>query len=207
MSTGMRRCFPCQSVLYLDDQLAFFTGKPGSVGDFGNFAADKQGAFFQDALVELVIFLIGGAHVDVEVVDRSAGTFVDQVGEFESLHAANYRAIVIKVSIPAANTVYDAYGFGLGHPITQDDTAIRRTGRVGQTFEFEAGEYIGQSSVTIIGHSARIEQIVSRCQDDVAHLDSEKFIFLFEIDRFGRAEFLTCLAGSPLEVDTILRHQ
>ncbi len=88
-----------QGIFHLDDQLALFARVAGRVGDFGHLAAYEQGAFLDDALVELVVALGRGADIDVEVVDGRAGLFVDQMGELEALHTANGRAVVVVVLV------------------------------------------------------------------------------------------------------------
>ena len=192
-----------QGIFHLDDQLAFFTGQAGSIRDFGYFTADEQGAFFQDALVELIVGLVGGAHIDVELVDGRAGALLDQVGKLQSLHAADRRAVVVVVPIAAADAVDDADRFRHCHAIAQDDIAVGRTGGIGQTFEFQAGEDVRQAPITILGDPAGVEQIVAGGQDDIANLDGDDLVFLGEIDGIGRAEFLTGFAGAFLEVGAV----
>ena len=50
-------------------------GQAGGIGDLSHLAADEVCAFLEQAVVELLVALGGGADVDVEVVDLCAGAF------------------------------------------------------------------------------------------------------------------------------------
>ena len=106
-----------ERVLDLDDQLAFLARQSTGFGDLRRLAANEERAFFHDALVELVVTLRRGPHIDVEVVDRGVGVFLDHVREFEALHAADRGAVVIEVAVAAADAMDDAHRLGLGHAV------------------------------------------------------------------------------------------
>src|SRR5512142_3408583 len=71
-------------VFDLDDQLALLVRHASYVRDLRNFAPHEYRAFFQDALVELVVILEARAYVDVEVVDSCARTLTHEVREFQA---------------------------------------------------------------------------------------------------------------------------
>ncbi len=103
ISTGMRRCLPIKRVLGLDDEFAFFLGHAGGVGHFGHPAPDEVGTLVQQPVVELLVALAGGAHVDVEVVDIGIRKpFVHQMGEFQRVHAADIGAVLVVVLVAAS---------------------------------------------------------------------------------------------------------
>jgi hypothetical protein len=97
-----------EGVFHLDDQLAFLTRISGRVGYFRHLTAHEQGAFVDEALIELIVALPGGADIDVEIVDGRSGLFMDQVGELQALHAADGGAVVVVVLVAGAHAVNDA---------------------------------------------------------------------------------------------------
>ena len=64
-------------------------GQPGGVGHFGHLAADEVHPLFQQPLVELLVVLLIGPHVDVERIHLGLGLFQDEVPELQSRHAAD----------------------------------------------------------------------------------------------------------------------
>ena len=70
-----------QRILCLHNDLALFGGGPRHVRDLGHLSPNEQGALLQHTLVELIVSLVGGTHVDVEVVDVRAGLLMHQVGK------------------------------------------------------------------------------------------------------------------------------
>ena len=89
----------CQRIFHLNDEFSFFVGVPRRISDLCHFAAHKESAFFQHTLIELIVGFISRTHVDVEVVNRCASPFVNEMRELQSLHAANDRAIVVEVPV------------------------------------------------------------------------------------------------------------
>ncbi len=91
--------FAGQRILGLNDELPFLALVTRRVRDLGHLAAHKECPFVEHALVELIVGLVGRAHVDVKVVDRRAGPLVDEVGKLQSLHAADDRAVVVEILV------------------------------------------------------------------------------------------------------------
>jgi hypothetical protein len=60
---------PQQGVFSDDDHLALFFGAVRRVGDLGHPPANEMRAFLQNAVIELLVAFVDGAHVDIEVVD------------------------------------------------------------------------------------------------------------------------------------------
>ena len=130
ISTGMRRCLPASVSSTWMINLPSSPGSRAASVTSATLPRTKQRAFFQHPLVELIVFFVGGAHVDVEVVHRRAGAFVHQVGEFQTLHAADHRTVVVEFAIAAAHAVHDAHRLGCGDAIAQDDIAVGRAGGI-----------------------------------------------------------------------------
>src|SRR5512133_736150 len=98
----------------------------------------------------------------------------------------------------------DANRFRRRLPIPQDDVAVCRSGRVRQPFKLQAGEYVGQASISVVTDLTRVEQVIACRKDDIADLKIDQLILLLEIDRAGWAEFFTSLACSFNEVGAVL---
>ena len=73
-----------QRVLDLDEQVALRPGRRRRLDHLGHLArGSKLRALVQDPLVELLVALAEGPHVDVELVDLGLGVLLDQVGELQ----------------------------------------------------------------------------------------------------------------------------
>ena len=103
-----------QRVFGAHDEPALFFGRKGHVGDLGGAAAHEVHALVHEALVELLVALAVGAHVDVELVDLGLGqVLLDEVRELERVHAADARAELLVVLVAAADAVQDRDRLGL----------------------------------------------------------------------------------------------
>ena len=145
--------------------------KTGCIGYFRYTASDEERTFFQHTLIKLIVSFEGGAHIDIKVIYGSASAFLDKMSEFEPLHTANHRTVIVEIPVTAAYTMDDADRLGYCRPIPQDDIAVRRSCRVAQSLEFKAGEDIRQTPVSILGDPARIEEVISCGKNDIAYFD------------------------------------
>ena len=152
-----------KSIFDLYDEFAFFIGCTCSVVYLRHLAADEVGTFLQDPLVELLVAFEGRAHVDIEVVYFGAGAFMDKVGEFQSLHATNDRAVLVVVLIPATHAVDDTDRLGSGFAIAQHDITVRWSGSVAHPFELKTGKDIRQASIAVLSDAACVERLVASC--------------------------------------------
>ena len=179
MSTGNAQAGARKRVLGDGDELARFGGGCGLVRDLGDLAPDENGALLLAAAVKLFVALSVTALVDVEIVDAGVVTdlLLDQVGVLEGIHAADPRAVLVVVHVPAADTVQDGDTFRrAGKPavfIPDQNFAARRAGGVAQALELQAGENVRVAAVAELPHRARVHQVVAGRQDDAAdlHLD------------------------------------
>jgi len=97
---------------------------PALLDDLRPLAADDMNAFVEHAAVELLVALSVGADVDVELVDLGAGPVLDKVGELESVHAADPRAVAVMVLISRANAVDNGDGPGLPPVLEADRKSV-----------------------------------------------------------------------------------
>ena len=98
-----------------------------SISDLGHLASHEQGAFFHNALVELIVGFGGSAHVNVEFIDCRTGAFLDKMRKLQTLHAADGGAVIIEVLVARADTVDDAHCLRLCLAVTQGDLTASGT--------------------------------------------------------------------------------
>ncbi len=92
------------------------------------------------------------------------------MGELQAGHAADDRAVVVIVAVPAAHAVDDAHRFRHRLPITQHDFAAGGAGRVAHALELQAGEDVGQPAVAVLRDAAGVKSVKAGGQNDIAYL-------------------------------------
>jgi len=109
------------------------------------------------------------------------------------------------ILVSGANTVDDCHTLGHSLTVPQDNLAIGRPRGIDHAFELQAGEYVFQSAVAILGDTLDIEEIIPGSQDDIADFNFENFVFLFEVDgiRIGGAEDLAGFAFALQEIGAV----
>ena len=80
----------------------------------GNAAAHEVGSFFEEAVIKFLVALTEAAQVDVEIVNRGLGLFLEEMGEFQGIHAANARAVLMIIFIPTTYTVDNSHRLRFG---------------------------------------------------------------------------------------------
>ena len=171
-----------QGVFHPDDELAFLLRGHRPVGHLGHAAADEVHAFLQELVVELLVALPRGPHVDVEVVDLGAGVLLHQVGQLQRVHAADARAPAVGLLVARADAVDDADRLGMA-AVPQDDLAAGRAGGVDQPLDLQRGVDVR------VGCRSRSTDVLAGSkgwkpggQDDGPDLDLLDLLGLREVD-------------------------
>ncbi len=159
-----------EGIFHADDQSAFLGGVEHPVGHFRHAAANKVHVLVQELLVELLEALSGSADINVEVENFGARVFLDEVREFQGVHAADAGAPAVGILVARADAVDDPDGPGLS-AIPQDYLAARRLGRVHQAFHFERRVDIGVFAVTVVGYAGGIESLETVGENHGSHFN------------------------------------
>ncbi len=147
------------------------------IGNFGDLAADEHRTLFLAAAVELLIAFAETALVDVEIIDLGvvAHFFLDQVAVFEGVHAADPGAVGVVIDVTAAHAVDQGHALGRVGEITglvaHENLPPGGAGGIAQALKLQAGEDVGITAVTEGFHGGGVQQVVSRGQDNAAHLE------------------------------------
>ena len=107
-------------------------------------------------MVELLVAFSETAHVDVEVIDCGIRLFVEKMGEFQRVHAANPGAVLVVVLVTGAHTVNDPDGFGF-LSVGEFDLASCRPRGVDKLFKFQGRDDIVKFAISVSRDSAGIE--------------------------------------------------
>ena len=150
--------FADERIFRLNDQFALFARQARGIRHFGDATAHKERPFLENALIKFVIVFERRANVHVKIVDLCARTFLDNVRELETLHAADRRAVVVIVLVATADAVNNANRLRYRNAVAQHNFAVGRTRRVGKPLKFQTGEHIRQSSIAILRDTPSIEQ-------------------------------------------------
>ena len=69
------------------------------VGHLGDAAADELDPLVEELVVELLVALARGTHIDVEVVDLGARLLLDHMGKLQGVHAADPGALPVRILV------------------------------------------------------------------------------------------------------------
>ena len=192
-----------ERIFAADDQLALLLRPLGDGGNLCAAAADEEDALLQQPVVELLVSLAEGPHVDIELEDLGVGLFFEEVGELKRVHAAHARAVAVVVLVAAADAVQD--GDGLGRlAVAHDDLAVRGPGGVGEPLELERGDHVGESAVAVLLGDAWVEDLEAGGDDHGPGVDLDLLVLDFVVNRVGRAVLNTNTASlAGFRVDLI----
>ncbi len=172
--------------------------------DLGGLAASIDHPFVLHPVVELLIPLAKGPHVDVEDGDPGVGQFIPhQMGVLGGVHAADAGAIGhAGVRVAGTDTVDEDHVLRL-LPV-EEDLPRRRAGGGGEPLELQAGEDVGIHPVAELRLGPRIDQVEAGGDDDGCHVHLNELLLLVEVDGVGGAGILALerLAAHPArEID------
>ncbi len=200
---------PRNGVFRFDDQTARFIG---ALGNARTFAADELHVLFNDAVVKFFIAFAGGAHVDIKLIDVGGGFLLEQMREFERIHAAHAAAVFVVILIPAADTVKNSDGLRL-LAVPKRHFAAGGAGGIKEPFHFQSIIHTGIFAVAILNQFPGIHEIITRGHNDGSHFHRAEGVLLIKINRLLLADLFAQTAfafekectGVPIN-DGFLRH-
>ena len=113
------------------------------------------------------------------------------------MHTAGARAPAVCPEVPRTNAEDEPDRLRFA-PIAQNNFAACRTGTRHEALELDRGDNVRIEAVSILWDALRVEELESRREDDVAHLDLNELLLLCEVDGMPvRARFDACLLAAP----------
>src|SRR5208283_2324479 len=105
---------PDQGIFHPDHELPFLFGSYGPVSYLRHTPSYELDPFIQELVVELLVALAGGAHIDVEVIDLGARVVLHHMGQLQGVHAADTGAPAVRLLVAGAHAVDDRHAFRMG---------------------------------------------------------------------------------------------
>ncbi len=117
-----------EGIVHFHDELSREVGIVRFVRDPGRLAPDEFHILFDEPVIELLVALARRPHVDIELVDVPVGFFLQEMGEFQGIHAAHPAAVFIVVLVAAPDAMEDRDALRL-LAVPHDHLAARRDRR------------------------------------------------------------------------------
>jgi hypothetical protein len=124
----------------------------------------------------------------------------------DGIHTADRGAIgiVATLEIAGAHALKPCDLFRFLSVRRSDHMAARGTAGGQDSFEFDAGHYIGEIGIPVALHGGRIVRLQAGRENHRAHMERDLFFRVIELDGAGRTEFLACPALALLEINAVI---